>query len=308
MFILSCILCTLIAFFAGYLTALYRHQPTAPIFHSATSRATPAPTALVPAAPSITPLDLEPSPAPSDHLSTSPSNDPPPPAAPEQDPEPEPAPQPVPGAELDSHPESLATLEAFLSAPDWAARLAYVENDPELHARMKKADEEGESPKLELLDIQPTLLDPEFHHYLVKTRTLPKGFPATLRRTEDGWLVAWDAFHEFSTNRLARFLKGELGQTGTFRALIRPIESKQEHFATYQITNPIDRSMTLCYARMTPEATNKASTQRGDLSELDQHSDKSALNAGTPAIIDLSQEKTKAGGNYILLKDATLGW
>ncbi|MCH7226406.1 hypothetical protein [Haloferula sp. A504] len=275
-FVLSCILCTVLAFIGGYLTALKRIDVTAPIF---------APPSTKPA-PRLLPSNLPETPAPPVEIRETPSKPPieePPPEVDEP-----------PSAETGSR----TTLEAFLSAPDWTARSAYVA-EAALPAMKEVAEAEGDGP-IKVTSIEPSLLDGDLHHYRVTTEALPDGFPVTLRQTSGGWQVDWSSFHEFSTNRFARFLAGDLGESGTFRVFFKPTEDSQPAFAAYQIAAPAGTRTTTAYASRSGVAFASL-TALFDSEAIANHPRYQELlqRSGLPMTVELARKTSSDGRSYL---------
>ena len=277
-FILSCILCTVLAFIGGYLTALSRFEVGAPIF------APPSPKP-----PALSGFSLP---------------DPPPAI----DPAPEEDAEPVPIDDPTGDHDSLDALKGFLNATDWETRSGHV--DGVFRDALKiAAEEEGDGP-IEFIAIEPTLLDGDLHHYRVSTSGRPDGFPVTLRNGENGWKVEWPAFHEFSTDRFGRFIAGELSDTGEFRVFLKPADDPQPAFAAYQLTSPVGGHTTLAYASRSAAAFAKLTA----LLENDQVRDDPRYQAllaqdGLPLILGLQRKTSSDGRSYVEIdRVVTVGW
>jgi len=120
-----------------------------------------------------------------------------------------------------------AALKAFLSAPDWHARLNLVLN-PEAAARAMESHyatfPDGPVAALgvevhEAHEVEDG--ETHFYTYLVKTADQPEGIPAAVVKTEGGWKVDWATFVEFQNQHFSRFAGGEGGDEGSFHLLVR---------------------------------------------------------------------------------------
>ncbi len=280
-FILSCLLCTVLSFIGGYLTALQRFEVDAPIF----TLAPKSPESTTP--PPLEPL-LEPIPEP----------------LPPIDPDPTPE-----EATENTDPDSRTTLDAFLSAPDWAARSAYVLHADSVRPLMKEAAADRDGP-IDVTSVEPSLLDDDLHHYRVKTPDMPEGFPATLRKGPDGWLVDWITFHEFSSDRFGRFIRGESEDQQTLRLLIKQAEDPQSAFSAYHIASPAGAGSATAYAARSgrPHARLVAFFDSDQIRDNPQYR-KLLEGNGLPVVATLERKQTRGGDAYFeIVELLSFGW
>jgi hypothetical protein len=291
--ILSCLLCSLISYIAGYLTALKRQVVSPPIFADV-SAMLPPPAASDDAPPPGVPLP-EPAEDPANSAAAS---------TPEADPVGSPpAPQPGLAAE--------ATLKAFLSAPDWASRLAYVMDPEDVRAAMKKhAEKEGDGP-IEIDSIESAYVFPDQEHFIIKTKRIATGFPVTIQRVGDDWRIDWETFEEFHGDAFRRFASGTLGENGEFHLYLKPQLSQDPNgFVRYQLTAPIEgrsypafaKRGSIAQAKITALLESESMKENPDIQKL-------LAKDGIPLILKLSYQSRGQNQNFLQLEDLVAqGW
>lgn len=172
-----------------------------------------------------------------------------------------------------------AALKAFLAAPDWTTRGAYVLSPervrPAMEAYSRKAPD-GPTAYLSLTP-QDSLIDKASGNtqviFLVATEKCPNGFPVVVSDTKSGWLVDWESFVEFRDDLFGAFAEGPANQSGRFHLLVsdppeaRAKESENEHFASFLLGTPASDTARLAYVRKTAEIhqTLAAATGNGAL-------------------------------------------
>ncbi|MBK1828219.1 hypothetical protein [Haloferula rosea] len=294
--ILSCLLCSVISYVFGYVMAQKSRSFAPPIFADPAAildspgvpeERTETPPPDLPELPDDTPseadLDADP---PEIDLSGTPESTSPAPAA-------------------------RATLDAFLSAPDWASRSAYVLAADEVRADMKAhAEEFGDGP-IDTTGIEPAYAFPDQEHFIVRTETIPTGFPVTLQKIGTDWRVDWQVFHEFHGDLFRRFASGKLGATGEFHLYLRP-HAKQDAngFTRYQLTAPIEgrsypafgKRGSMAQAKITALLDSEEFRSNPDIQEL---LDKD----GVPLVLKLSYQSRGQDQNFLLIEDLVAqGW
>ncbi|MFT4177056.1 MAG: hypothetical protein QM627_10420 [Luteolibacter sp.] len=181
-----------------------------------------------------------------------------------------PPPHPTPPAETTKTPEekpgkvsdqALAVLKAFLEAPDWASRNAYVLHAESLRTAMEAYSHEvpdGPTP-YRSIRVAHSATDPETGETLfifhVETEEIPSGIPVAVQETPKGWFVDWLTFVEFRDDRFTKFTEGPVGTSGVFHLIVSIPEDisaqpLNEHFVTYQISPPLPDREKNAYCRI----------------------------------------------------------
>lgn len=312
--VLSCLLCSLISFVAGYLTAQKAQIIPAPIFAN-----TPAhiPTPIVPTedpAPPQPPVSEEPDtpeepPDAADPVEPVPSTDPADPAEDDHSPEEiglegnpsEPLPRPA----------ARATLDAFLSAPDWSSRIAYVLDPDKVQAAMKSEAEAGGDGPIEAISITPSHVFADQEHFEVKTEAIPAGFPVTLQRSDNDWRIDWTIFHEFRSDAFRKFASGKGGEVTELHLYLKPHPAEDPNgFARYQLSAPIEGRSYPAFAKRGRLAQAKITA----LLESEAVKENEALQAllakeGIPLVVKLSYQSRGENQNFLLIEDLVAqGW
>ena len=295
--VLSCILCLMIGFISGQIMALQGQAIPAPIF----SRTGPTAAGDAPDPPSPDPANAEPPALPPPRQA---DQDPPSLTALPDPPDPNPGETPT---EPDPDPESLATLKAFLSAPAWNVRAVHVLDPAAVAPELRR---HGNSP-IEVLSISPQLMDDGFHHYILRTKAVPEGFPVTLIRREDGWRVDWRIFDEFANDRLRAFAGGDAGR-GEFHVFIKPGDPANEHYLRCDISAPPpmkDRTYP-AFARLDgPAAAKIKAMLESEAVKNDPQYRLMLGNEGLPVVVALSRSSNKAGQPFLLIEELIrFGW
>ena len=191
---------------------------------------------------------------------------------------PEPAPPPVPPTvdpvpvpEEKPEPEKIssaaeAALRAFLEAPDWAARSAYVLEPGKVGPMMEAYSREMPDGPTEFLSIRvkQSHLDPDSGEttfiFMVATTDHPAGIPVAVKETAVGWLVDWPAFIEFRDGLFQKFTAGPADQPGRFHLLVtapppeKASETENEHFSSYFLQSPVSEKARMAFVRKDTEA------------------------------------------------------
>ncbi|MGD7653933.1 MAG: hypothetical protein ACQCXQ_12000 [Verrucomicrobiales bacterium] len=199
---------------------------------------------------------------------------------------PEPTPAPAPEPTLETPPPATpakasdaaeAVLQAFLQAPDWASRSAYVLQPETMREAMESySHQEDDGPTaFESVSIVNSYTDKDTGNtlfiYKVVTKQHPEGFPAAVAETNGGWLVDWPTFVEFRDDHFAKFAEGPADQTGRFHLIVsappavRAEKTQNQYFVSYLLDPPLPDRQHIAYVRKdsTIQATLAASTQAG---------------------------------------------
>ena len=185
-------------------------------------------------------------------------------------PKPEPTPEPSKVSAA-----SEATLQAFLEAPDWAARSAYVLFPEKMRIAMEaysRVVPDGPTP-FKSISVQQSHLDEKTGNtlfvFFVKTEKFPDGIPVAVQETASGWLVDWQAFVEFRDGLFQKFVTGPTDQTARFHLMVSPLpperaaKNENEHFASFSLRSPLDQTPQTGYVKKSSEifATFRAATE-----------------------------------------------
>lgn len=183
--------------------------------------------------------------------------------------QPAPTLQPVaelPKVELVRPPEKVsaaaeASLQAFLEAPDWAARNAYVLYPDKVRTAMEAyshAVPDGPTP-FKSITVKQSQVDPATGNtlfiFIVTTEQFPTGIPVAVKETGGGWLIDWLAFVEFRDSLFQKFVEGPPGKGGFFHLVVSIAPSApeagptNENFTAYLLQSPLSDKPQLAYVK-----------------------------------------------------------
>lgn len=214
----------------------------------------------------------------------------------EQKPEPEPKPEKPEPSKVSAAAE--ATLQAFLEAPDWAARSAYVLFPEKIRTTMEAYSREvpdGPTP-FKSISVKQSHLDENSGYtlliFFVKTEKFPDGIPVAVQETASGWLVDWQAFVEFRDGLFQKFVNGPTDQTGRFHLMVSPLpperaaKNENEHFSSFALRSPLDPTPQTAYVKKSSEifTTFQAATEGG---------------APFTPVLELTKRTTSDGKTYL---------
>lgn len=173
-------------------------------------------------------------------------------------------------------PETLQTsvaaetaLKAFLDAPDWMTRSAYVLHPGRVRSIMETYSHRIPDGPTKFTDIkrQDAFLDQKtgtsYFVFYVFTDKHAHGIPTVVADTKSGWLVDWEAFVEFRDEQFKAFADGPTGQSGRFHLLVslppapRAANTENEYFASFLIGSPGTDAARIAYVRKNSEAFSK---------------------------------------------------
>ncbi len=134
-----------------------------------------------------------------------------------------------------------AVLKAFLTAPDWAARSAYVLRPEKVRDAMEAYSHlvpDG-ATAYRFTELSYRQLDDRTGYttliYSVVTENSPEGIPVAIQETAKGWQVDWETFVEFRDAHFKKFVSGPVGESGNFHLIATtppPSKLENEHFAS----------------------------------------------------------------------------
>lgn len=165
-----------------------------------------------------------------------------------------------------------ASLRAFLEAPDWASRCAYVLNAESVRTAMEAYSHEvADGPTTyKSISVKQSLIDEASGNtllvFLVITEKYPKGIPVAVKETDKGWLIDWLAFVEFRDGLFQAFADGPANKGGFFHLIVSlpppapATKFKNENFDSYLLHSPLAEDSRVAYVnRKSPAAKILAS-------------------------------------------------
>lgn len=221
--------------------------------------------------PGSAPFVIQPKPVPKVSPAEAPPVSPPAiPTVPEKPPESTPPPEPkkiITAAE--------ATLRAFLEAPDWASRSAYILSPESVRPKMEayaKDNPDGPTP-FESFSVKHSQVDEKSGSTLfvfqVDSPNTAGGIPVAILETSKGWLVDWESFVEFRDDQFKHFTEGPADLKGEFHLIVTapPQDTAQENenFAGFILSPPLpDRQRTAFVKKSSPAyARLREATENG---------------------------------------------
>ncbi len=195
-----------------------------------------------------------------------------------------------------------ASLRAFLDAPDWATRSAYVLSPGKVRTLMEAYSHEApDGPTVfQSLSVKQSHLDEKsgntVYIFNVVTEKYPDGIPVAIKETPAGWLVDWQSFVEFRDNLFHRFVIGPVDQTGRFHLVVtapppaRAANTENEKFSSFLLQSPLADKQQLAFVKKPSKIfdTFQTATANGAIF--------------TP-VIEVVKHKTTAGQNYFEVTD-----
>ena len=201
-----------------------------------------------------------------------------------------------------------ASLRAFLEAPDWAARSAYVLFPEKVRSSMEAYSREApDGPTaFQTISVKQSHIDEATGNTLfifyVKTEKFPGGIPVAVKETAGGWLVDWQTFVEFRDDLFQKFVDGPADSTGNFHLAVtlpppaRAASTENEHFSSYLLQSPLSKTPQIAFVRKSSEAftTFQEATAGGGIF--------------TP-VVEVVKRKTREGQSYFeVLKVVATDW
>jgi hypothetical protein len=246
-FVLSLLLASVVSLFAGYLLGarsnwLVSRTPY-PVMHvpKLETKTEPA-TKTVLIKPQIPTTEVKADPAPVSKPET----------------KPEPKAEPVKASTA-----AETALKAFLDAPDWTTRSAYVLFPDKVRAAMEDYSRkvpDGATP-FQSISVQNSYTDKDTGSTMfifgVTTTQHPTGIPVAVMETKSGWQVDWQSFIEFRDDLFRTFADGPVNQRGRFHLLVsappasRAAKTENEHFSTLLLDPPFPGRQRLAYVKKT---------------------------------------------------------
>lgn len=188
-----------------------------------------------------------------------------------------------------------ASLRAFLDAPDWAARCAYVLQPGKMRDAMEaySHDVPDGPTAYRAISVKQSHIDEAtgftFYIFYVTTPAFPGGIPVAVQETPVGWLVDWQAFVEFRDGLFQKFADGPGGRSAFFHVGVT---------AANAATNPESADFS-CYLLHPPLADPRPAYLRKN-SEAATIFEK-ALASGAPftPVVEVAKRATADGRSYL---------
>lgn len=216
---------------------------------------------------------------------------------------PEPPP-PAPSEAADAE----ATLRAFLGAPDWKARSAFVFFPEDVQPAMAKhAAEHGDGP-IPANSFQLADSVPPHHVFTVHTKAIPEGFPVAVTMTTEGPKIGWDSFIGFHDDHFKKLLDGPTDRSGIFDVLVKPSGDAAEnaHYERFQLSVPMPGRETIAFARRDSVALARLRGELNGSGSFDPPTVERMISGlgGVPLVLALAKRSTPDGkGSYIEVVD-----
>jgi hypothetical protein len=216
---------------------------------------------------------------------------------------PEPPP-PAPSEAADAE----ATLRAFLGAPDWKARSAFVFFPEDVRPAMAKhAAEHGDGP-IPANSFQLADSVPPHHVFTVHTKAIPEGFPVAVTMTTEGPKIGWDSFIGFHDDHFKKLLDGPADRSGIFDVLVKPSGDPAEnaHYERFQLSVPMPDRETVAFARRDSVALARLRGELNGSGSFDPPTVERMISGlgGVPLVLALAKRSTPDGkGSYIEIAD-----
>jgi hypothetical protein len=249
------------------------------------------------------PVELRPHPAPPSAPVADPA-----PATPavESPPMPE-APAEPPPPRTSEAADAEEALRAFLGAPDWQARSAFVFHADDMRPAMQKhAAEQGDGP-ISFRGIDLLLSTPQQHVFSVRTESIPEGYPVSVTMTPEGPKIGWDSFLGFHEDHFKKLLDGPAGRSGIFELFVKAVDGPENpHYERFELSVPMPGRKATAYARINSVALARLRAELGGSGSFDATMIET-LNrevGGVPLVLALEKHEAPDGrGSYLVIVD-----
>lgn len=242
-----------------------------------------------------------------------------PPAAAPAEPAPAPTPdetgqgsQPPPAPVSSEAADAQEALIAFLGAPDWQARSAFVLSPEEIRPEMEKhARLNGDGP-IPASAIQLLEISPPNSIFKVCTKAMPDGFPVPVTLTDDGPKIDWEAFTAFNDDHFRKLLVGPPDQNGIFNLLVKPEtgDEPSPHYSRYRLSVPMPGREATSWVRKDSVALARLKAVFEGAGGYDKDTvDKLVSETGVPLRLAVTKRTTNDGREYLEVVDlVAVGW
>ncbi|MEK7951264.1 hypothetical protein WKV53_12175 [Luteolibacter sp. Y139] len=248
--------------------------------------------------------------------------------SPAQAPAPAPAPQPAPAPTPDETgmglqppttpvPSEAAdaqeALIAFLGAPDWQARSAFVLSPDEVRPAMEKyATANGEGPiPASAVYFNKNESTPPVFVFNVCTKAMPDGFPVPVTLTDEGPKIDWEAFIAFNDDHFRKLLVGPPDQSGVFSVLVKPEVGTEPspHWVRYRLSVPMPGREATAWVRKDSVALARLkSIFQGENGVTKETVDHFVAAKGMPLQLAITKRRTNDGREFIEVTEVAAVW
>jgi hypothetical protein len=233
-------------------------------------------------------------------------------------PEPEPAPtldetgqglqQPPPVPESSEANDAQEALIAFLGAPDWQARSAFVLFPDEVRPAMEKhAKKNGDGPiPASSVDLNEEESTPPVFVFDVCTKAIPEGFPVPVTLTDEGPKIDWESFIALNDDHFHKLLTGPADQSGIFNLLVKPElgEEPSPHWVRYRLSVPIPGREATAWVRKDSVAFARLKSVFDGANGFDKESiDGYVSRSGVPLRLAVTKRRTNDGQEFVEVVD-----
>jgi len=205
-----------------------------------------------------------------------------------------------------------ATLKAFLNADGWAARSAYVMFPENIRERMVAHSQMSDDGPIDTTDVSLFEITEQAHIFNVATPKIPEGFPVAVSRDGNSWLVDWETFIEFHDDRFNRFATGKDGDHGVFHLLVKPTkdEGNDALFNRYLLNPPMpDREQSAYIKKGTVALARLEGVFDRQAGQNEKIFNKLLEGQGPPMVLALTYKVNSEGRSYLLIEDViAIGW
>jgi hypothetical protein len=217
---------------------------------------------------------------------------------------------PAPAATPESDAE--AALLAFLGAPDWLARSAFVLSPDEIRPLMEKhAKERGDGPipasSIQLLEVAPPI-----RIFKVCTPVQPDGFPVPVTLTDEGPKIDWEAFIGFHDDHFKKLLEGPVDQTTVVDLLVKPEtgEEPSPYYTRYRLSVPMPGREATSWVPNNSVASARIRSVFDGAGGFDKATvDRLVEETGVPLRLALTKRRTNDGREFLEVSDlVAVGW
>ena len=222
--------------------------------------------------------------------------------------------QPPPAPEASEANDAQEALIAFLGAPDWQARSAFVLSPDEVRPAMEKhAKENGDGPipasAVHLNEEQPS---PPIFIFKVTTKAMPDGFPVPVTLTDEGPKIDWESFTAFNDDHFRKLLVGPPEQAGILNLLVKPEvgEEPSPHWLRYRLSVPMAGREATAWVRKDSVAQARLKAIFDGSNGYDKETVKQLVaETGVPLRLAITKRRTSDSREFVEVVDmVAVGW
>jgi hypothetical protein len=221
-----------------------------------------------------------------------------------------PPPAPVPSEAHDAQ----EALMAFLGAPDWQARSAFVLSPDEVRPAMEKhAKENGDGPiPASTIHLNEEQSAPPVFVFKVCTKAMPDGFPVPVMLTDEGPKIDWESFTAFNDDHFQKLLVGLPDQSGILNLLVKPEvgEEPSPHWVRYRLSVPMPDREATAWVRKDSVAQARLKAVFDGAGGYDKDTINQLVSAtGVALRMAIAKRRTADGREFIEVVDmVAVGW